>query len=120
MEKEEMPINPQAFERNLFDLISSLPGPEHFRLESTDQAKADPAYGVYEKDLPELRKLAAPLARFLLEHGMLHGKVVVSATRVEVYADEAGSAFTEEDKDIIFQELADQAPAYESSGQTQN
>ena len=109
MDKEMLDIDPRILERNLLDLISQVPNDEHFRLEGRGPAEVDPSYGVYEKDLPELRRLAVPLARFLLEHGMFHGKVVVSVTRVDVYAEEAGVMFTKEDKDQFFQESADKA-----------
>lgn len=69
----------------------------------------DSDYGVYEKDLPELRRLAIPLARFLIEHGMLMGKVVIQTHRVDVYADEAGSLFTGEEEAEIFLAAAEKA-----------
>ncbi len=65
--------------------------------------------GVYEKDFPELRRLAIPIARFLLEHGLLMGRVVIQTHRVDVYIDEAGTSFTDEDQDEIFREPAAKA-----------
>ena len=70
---------------------------------------ADSDYGVYEKDLSELRRLAIPIARFLIEHGMRMGKVVIQSHRVDAYNDVAGSSFTDENQAEIFRALADKA-----------
>lgn len=103
-----MPVDRQVFDRNIASFMAQFQSAEHFRLEGTGQT-TDHSYGVYEKDLPELRKLAVPLAQFLIEHGMLNGKIVVSATRVDVYAEEAGAAFTDANQDEIFRGPATRA-----------
>ncbi len=71
---------------------------------------ADPhPYGVYLKDLPELRRLAVPIARFMIEHGMLDGEVLITTTRVDVNIPHAGAPFTDEDEAEIFRDPATRA-----------
>ncbi len=110
MEKEKQPISSQAFERNVLDLISQEPGtfmttPEDYLPDPNNPRPI----GIYLKDFPELRRLAIPIARFLLEHGLLMGRVVIQTDRVDVYTDEAGMSFTDAEQDEIFQGLADKA-----------
>ena len=64
------------------------------------------APGIYQEDLKDLRRLAVPVARFLVEHGMLDGEVLITANRVDVNAPHAGASFTDEDEAEIFRNPA--------------
>lgn len=64
---------------------------------------------IYQEDLAELRKVAVPVARFLIEHGMLDGEVLITTSRVDVNTPHAGSSFTGEDEAEIFRNPATRA-----------
>lgn len=65
-----------------------------------------PDYESIRKTLGELRQLAVPVARFLIEHGMLNGEVRIDSTGVNIFTPEWGAPFTPEDEEEIFRERA--------------
>ena len=65
--------------------------------------------GIRREDLGELRRLAVPVARFLIEHGMLDGEVLITTTRVDGNTPHAGAPFTDADEEEIFRDPATRA-----------
>lgn len=65
-----------------------------------------PDYERARKTLEELRQVAVPVARFLIEHGMLNSEVRIDSTGVNIFSPEWGAPFTPEDEEEIFREPA--------------
>lgn len=65
-----------------------------------------PDYERARKTLEELRQVAVPVVRFLIEHGMLNSEVRIDSTGVNIFSPSWGAPFTPEDEEEIFQELA--------------
>ena len=87
-EKEKLPISPSIESRVLFR-------PDGMAM--TDRPTVERPNGIYEKDLPELRQVAIPVARYLLAQGLPMGEICITTSYVDVSTPEAGTPFTDEE-----------------------